>query len=82
MNEIKQNENEPLEHYELRYLLQEANAIVLPMAPDDRKKWVAESRLASEIYAILVQHHEYYDEFRSLVGGLFPEPRSIDCGTF
>lgn len=33
MNEIKQNENEPLEHYELRYLLQEAKAIVLPCLP-------------------------------------------------
>ena len=81
MDEI-QNENEPLDHYQLRYLLQEAKQIVLPMAPDDRKKWVAESRLASGIYAILVQHPEYYDEFRALVGGIFPEPPSIDCGTF
>jgi hypothetical protein len=74
MNGIKQNENEPLEHYELRYLLQEAKAIVLPMSPDPRKKWVAESRIAQEIYAILVQHPQYYEEFRGFVGQIFPEP--------
>ena len=76
MNEIKQNKNEPLEHFELRYLLQEAKAIVLPMSPDQRKKWVAESRIAQEIDTILVQHPEYYEEFRAFVGGLFPEPIS------
>jgi hypothetical protein len=74
MNEIKQGENEPLEHYELRHLLQEAKAIVLPMDSDQRKKWVAESRLAQEIYTILVQHLQYYEEFRTFVGGIFPEP--------
>jgi hypothetical protein len=76
MNEIKRNENEPPEHYELRYLLEEAKAIVLPMNPDQRKKWVAESRIAQEIYAILVQHPQYYEEFRGFIGGLFPEPTS------
>jgi hypothetical protein len=76
MNEITQGENEPLEHYELRYLLQEAKAIVLPMNSDQRKKWVAESRIAQQIYAILVQHPQYYEEFRGFVGGLFPEPIS------
>ena len=74
MNQIKQNENEPPEHFELRYLLQEAKAIVLPMNPDQRKKWVAESRIAQEIYAILVQHPQYYEEFRGFVGGMFPAP--------
>jgi|HubBroStandDraft_4_1064222.scaffolds.fasta_scaffold298642_2 hypothetical protein len=43
MNEIKRNDNEPPEHIQLRYLLQEAKAIVLPMSPDQRKKWVAEA---------------------------------------
>lgn len=76
MNEIKQNENEPPEHFELRYLMQEAKAIVLPMDSDQRKKWVAESRMAQEIYAILVQHPQYYEEFRGFVGQLFPEPIS------
>ena len=77
MNEIKRNENEPPEHRELRYLLQEAKAIVLPMSPDQRKKWVAESRIAQEIYAILVQHPQYYGGVsRFFVGGLFPEPIS------
>jgi hypothetical protein len=76
MNEIIQKKNEPPEHRELRYLLQEAKAIVLPMGPDQRKKWVAESRLAQEIYAILVQHPQYYEEFRDFVGQVFPEPIS------
>jgi len=76
MPEIKQNENEPPEHHELRYLLQEAKAIVLPMSPDQQSKWVAESRIAQEIDTILVQHPEYYEEFRAFVGGLFPEPKS------
>ncbi len=76
MTEIKQNKNEPPEHYELRYLLQEAKAIVLPMSPDQRKKWVAESRIARQIYAMLLQHPQYYEEFRGFVGGLFPERKS------
>jgi hypothetical protein len=25
--------------------------------------------------AILVKHPEYYEEFRALVGGIFPEPK-------
>jgi hypothetical protein len=74
MDEITQGENEPLEHCELRYLLQEAKQILLPMSPDQRKKWIAESRLAQEIYTILVQHPQYYEEFRTFVGGIFPEP--------
>jgi hypothetical protein len=76
MNELIQGENEPQEHYELRYLLQEAKQIVLNMTPDQQRKWVAESRIAQEIDAILVQHPEYYGEFRDFVGGLFPEPMS------
>jgi hypothetical protein len=76
MNELIQGENEPPEHIQLRYLLQEAKAIVLPMSPDQRKKWVAESRIAQQTYAILVQHPQYYEEFRGFVGGIFPEPKS------
>jgi hypothetical protein len=76
MAEIEQNENEPPLHFELRDLLQEGKAIVLPMSPDQRKKWVAESRIAQQIYAILAQHPQYYEEFRGFVGGLFPEPTS------
>jgi hypothetical protein len=38
MSEIKRNENEPPEHNELRYLLQEAKAIVLPMTPTSEKE--------------------------------------------
>jgi hypothetical protein len=75
MNKIEQNGNEPEDHVQLRYLLQEAKQIVLPMSPDQRKKWVAESRIAQEIDSILDQHPEYYEEFRSFVGGLFPEPK-------
>jgi hypothetical protein len=54
MNEITLKESEPPEHFELRNLLEEAKQIVLPMSPDQRKKWVAESRIAQEITAILV----------------------------
>jgi hypothetical protein len=73
MSEIKQNENEPPEHFELRYLLQEAKAIVLPMSPDQRKKWVAESRIAQEIYAILVQHPPSFTRsFDPLLADFFP----------
>jgi hypothetical protein len=76
MSEIKRNENEPPEHIQLRYLLQEPKAFVLPMSPDQRKKWVAESRIAQEIYAILVQHPQYYEEFRGFVCQIFPAPIS------
>ena len=49
----KQDENEPVDHYELRFLLEEAKPILQPMSPDQQWKWVAESRLAQEIYTIL-----------------------------
>ena len=75
MNEMQRDENEPPEHYELRYLLQEVKAIVLPMNPDQRLKWVAESRTAQQIYGVIVQHPQYYEEFRGFVGGVFPEPK-------
>jgi len=34
----------------------------------------AESPLAREISAILVKHPEYYDEIRTHVGEIFPNP--------
>jgi len=69
------NESEPSDHLQLRTLLQNAKPILVSMFPDQKKKWVAESPRAQEISAILVKHPEYYDEFRALVGGIFPEPK-------
>jgi len=54
MAEIKRDANELAEHAQLRYLLRAAKQIVLPMSLDQRKKWVAESRIAQEIDSILV----------------------------
>ena len=36
---------------------------------------VEESPLAQEISKILADHPGYYAEFRTLVGGIFPEPK-------
>ena len=70
------DETEHLDHLKLRDLLQHTNLLLLPMSVNQQKQWVAESPLAQEISAILVKHPEYYAEFRTLVGGLFPEPKS------
>ncbi len=70
------DETEHLDHLKLRDLLQHAKLLLIPMPPIQQKKWVAESPLAQEISAILAKHPEYYAEFRTLVGGLFPEPKS------
>ena len=70
------NENEHSDHLRLRGLLQQAKLLLLPMSDNQQKKWVAESPLAQEISEILVRHPEYYVEFRALVGGIFPEPKS------
>ena len=70
------NENEHPDHLTLRDLLQQAKLLLLPMSPTQQKKWVAESPLAQEISTILAEHPEYYAEFRALVGGIFPEPKS------
>ncbi len=70
------NENEHSDHLRLRGLLQQAKLLLLPMSDNQQKKWVAESPLAQEISEILVRHPEYYVEFRTLVGGIFPEPKS------
>jgi hypothetical protein len=45
------------------------------MSDNQQKKWVTESPLAQEISAILAKHPEYYAVFRTLVGGIFPEPK-------
>ena len=70
------NENEGIDHLHLRDLLQQAKRFLIPMSPIQQKKWVADSPLALEICVILAKHPEYYAEFRSLVGGLLPEPKS------
>jgi hypothetical protein len=67
------NADEPSDHYELRFLLEEAKPILQPMSPDQQWKWVAESPLAQEIYTILVRHPAYYNEFHNIVGRLFPD---------
>jgi hypothetical protein len=69
------NENEHSDHLQLKGLLEQAKLLLLPMSEDQQKEWVAESPLAQEISTILANHPEYYAEFRSLVGGLFPEPK-------
>jgi hypothetical protein len=70
------DENEHPDHLHLRDLLQQAKRLLIPMSPIQQNKWVADSPLAQEISLILVKHPEYYAEFRSLVGGIFPEPES------
>jgi hypothetical protein len=46
------------------------------MSDDQQKEWVAESPLAQEISAILAKHPEYYVEYRTIVSGIFPEPKT------
>ncbi len=69
------NEDEHLDHLHLRDLMQQAKRLLFSMSPIPQKKWVADSPLAQEISVILAKHPEYYVEFRSLVGGIFPEPK-------
>ena len=69
------NENEDSDHLRLRGLLQQAKLLLLPMSDNQQKKWVTESPLAQEISEILAKHPEYYAAFRTLVGGIFPEPK-------
>ena len=73
MNDSMPQKNESTDHSELRFLLEEAKPI-FSMSLEKQKEWVAESRLAQEIFTILSRHPEYYTEFRHLVGGIFPEP--------
>jgi len=69
------NENEHLDHLHLRDLLQQAKRLLIPMSPIQQNEWVANSPLAQEISEILAKHPEYYVEFRTLVGGIFPKPK-------
>ena len=62
------------DHLELTRLLKEAKPLTEPLFPDQQKKWAAESPLAQEISAILLKHPEYYDEIRTHVGEMFPNP--------
>lgn len=75
MNDFQQNEKEDSDHVVLRRLLQEAEPIVMPMFPDQIKKWIAESALAKNISAILARHPEYYDEVRAVDGGILSDLR-------
>jgi len=69
------NENEDSDHLQLRGLLQQAKRLLIPMSPIQQNEWVANSPLAQEISIILAKHLEYYAEFRTLVGGIFPKPK-------
>ena len=71
---IEQDKNKIYDHFRLRCLLQEAKHDMFTRSVYQRKKWVTEDPLAKEILAILVKHPLYYDEFKALVGGIFPRP--------
>ena len=74
---LKMAENESPDHIQLKLLLDQAKALMLPMFPDQQKVWVAESPLAQEIKSILAKHPEYYNEIRAEVGGdVFPQPKA------
>jgi hypothetical protein len=73
---LKMSENENPDHLELMRLLQEAKPLTEPLFPDQQKKWAAESPLAQEISAILVNHPEYYDEIRAHIGEVFAKPNA------
>ena len=73
---FKMSENENPDHLELMRLLQEAKPLTEPLFPDQQKKWAAESPLAQEISAILVNHPEYYDEIRAHIGDVFANPNA------
>jgi hypothetical protein len=72
---LKMADNENPDRLRLKQLLQEAKPLMLPLYPDQQKKWLAESPLAQEIKSILVKHPEYYDDIRTVVGpDVFPKP--------
>ena len=48
-------QSESPDHLRLTQLLQEAKPLMLPMFPDQQKKWLSESPLAQEIKSILVK---------------------------
>ena len=68
-------QSESPDHLRLTQLLQEAKPLMLPMFPDQQKKWLSESPLAQEIKSLLAKHPEYYDDVRAVVGDAFPKPK-------
>jgi hypothetical protein len=74
---LKMSEAENPDRAALSRLLQQAKPLMLPLYPDQQKKWLAESPLAQEIKAILKRHPEYYDDVRTVVGpDAFEKPKS------
>ena len=68
--------NESPDRLQLKQLLDQAKPLMLPMVPDQRKKWLSESPLAQEIKSLLANHPEYYEDVRAAVGDVFPNPKS------
>jgi hypothetical protein len=73
---LTMSENENADHLKLIRLLQQAKPLTEPLFPDQQKKWAAESPLAQEISAILVNHPDYYDEIRAHIGEVFANPNA------
>jgi len=73
---LKMPANDSPDRLQLKQLLEEAKPLMLPMFPDQQKKWLAESPLAQEIRSLLAKHPEYYDDVRAVVGDVFPKPKS------
>ena len=73
---LKMSENENADHLKLMRLLQQAKPLTEPLFPDQQRTWAAESPLAQEISAILVNHPEYYDEIRTQIGEVFANPNA------
>ena len=68
--------NDSPDRLQLKQLLDQAKPLMLPMFPDQQKKWLSESPLAQEIKSVLVKHPEYYDDVRAVVGpDAFPKPK-------
>ncbi len=74
-------ENETPDRIQLKQLLEQAKALMLPMFPDQQKIWVAESPLAQEIKLVLAKHPEYYDDVRAAVGDVFPKAGASASGS-
>jgi hypothetical protein len=74
---LKMPANESPDRLQLKQLLDQAKPLMLPMFPDQQKKWLSESPLAQEIKSLLAKHPEYYDDIRAAVGDdVFPKPKS------
>jgi hypothetical protein len=75
LEDFKMPANDP-DRLQLKQLLDQAKPLMLPMYPDQRKKWLSESPLAQEIKSLLAKHPEYYEDVRAVVGDVFPKPKS------